>query len=610
MAALLAASGPALYEASHSTSLELRCFPFCVNKSITQTTQQNHRIPTETNVTGWPARWTRGQTITISGNVVSRESGAPVPGTTVDIYLNNSKSQPGTLLGTATTNGDGVWTYSGTAPSDVRPQSYSIVAHATGSGAYLPSWSDPSTSVYANTHLSVSVEFRDRGWLVGLALADDAGNAVPNATVVATYAGTSTSTVLGPNGEGQMAIQGTPPLNVTFSFGGSGYDNPTRVNVTLTAPPIAVAATGPVVEMDGGTVVYVPLGGTAEVSGTTAPGLSVAFGPTSGSGGPNAGTVVADQTGHFTILLHGAQAPGSESLEIRASSATIPLSLISGRVATVTVRVAPGLWAATINVHAAIGSAPWTGAPLHLAVRGPTNVTMNVTTDASGNAAIRIPLSSGGTYTFTAVPADPAVLPVPVSAEAYVFDVADFGVPMLAALLAMASFAMLPWARAWLRPRAALAIQVDGVAVTDVPLEAKLDLKGGSGRVCVEAWSEPEAELGRATKPVARLVRALGRTLVPRWGRPHAPRSFAVRTAWVEGAATLPLVFEVPGLYTVQAHVHPTAGRRGRAVRATVRVQSRAEALAEGDRADEVDRLRWGPRDAGADVIGGPSLGA
>ena len=106
---------------------------------------------TVTEIIEWPARTRKGVPFTIGGSVVS-ESGAPVDGIEIEIFVNVKKENGGLEVGSGTTV-RGRFQVELRIPRTFAAGSYQLIAHAIANETYSESWSDPEIGVYSTTGL-------------------------------------------------------------------------------------------------------------------------------------------------------------------------------------------------------------------------------------------------------------------------------------------------------------------------------------------------------------------------------------------------------------------------------------------------------------------------
>lgn len=113
---------------------------------------------TTTEITHVPARISKGTPFVVEG-LVKDDEGDPVAGAPVDVYLNESKAEPGFRVTKGTTDERGRFAIRGEVPPHLPAREYQVVAAMRdtlkGRELYLESWSDPPTSVYSDTRLKL-----------------------------------------------------------------------------------------------------------------------------------------------------------------------------------------------------------------------------------------------------------------------------------------------------------------------------------------------------------------------------------------------------------------------------------------------------------------------
>lgn len=146
-------------------------------------------LATVSNVTEYPKRADKNGTVTIGGTLVDG-FGRGVGDVEIELFLNETKEEPGVLLGRGFSDATGHWTVRGRFPVPLEAQRYHLVAHSLeheeGCAIYRESWSDPELDLHAGTALSISCPERI---LVGreerceVVLRDEVGAPVPSRRV-------------------------------------------------------------------------------------------------------------------------------------------------------------------------------------------------------------------------------------------------------------------------------------------------------------------------------------------------------------------------------------------------------------------------------------------
>lgn len=142
-------------------------------------------------VTDWPDRIRKDEDFSLGGIVTAPgENHRGIEGISVDLYLNETKEEPGIHLGLGITDANGRFTLDGRFPHDLQATKYHLVAHAherqIGCVTYLEHWSDPEMNVIAETRIVWDVPDRAvhghvteaGGWLL-----DSVGGPVRNAEI-------------------------------------------------------------------------------------------------------------------------------------------------------------------------------------------------------------------------------------------------------------------------------------------------------------------------------------------------------------------------------------------------------------------------------------------
>lgn len=107
-------------------------------------------------VDDWPERIRKSENFTLGGSVkVEEEDLRPIYDVKVDLFLNETKEEPGIHIATLTTGLDGRFVVQTSLPFDSPATNYHIVAHAheklVGCKRFLEHWSDPEMQVVSRT---------------------------------------------------------------------------------------------------------------------------------------------------------------------------------------------------------------------------------------------------------------------------------------------------------------------------------------------------------------------------------------------------------------------------------------------------------------------------
>lgn len=117
-------------------------------------------VRTTTEITSVPERITKGSPFVVVGRVVDDE-GSGVPQAPVDVYLNETKTQPGFRVAKGVTDDRGGFEIEGEVPSTLPAREYQVVAtmrdSVKGQLLFLESWSDPPMVVYSDTRTNLWV---------------------------------------------------------------------------------------------------------------------------------------------------------------------------------------------------------------------------------------------------------------------------------------------------------------------------------------------------------------------------------------------------------------------------------------------------------------------
>ncbi|WP_167890733.1 transglutaminase domain-containing protein [Thermococcus sp. 18S1] len=191
---------------------------------------------TRTRITGYPAEILKDRPFWVNGTVTD-ENGGPVDGP-VYVTLNESKDSPGVVVGRGTSV-NGRFSVECSAPPDLPPGNYQIVAHFGGNDYYLPSNSDPEVIVRDRTAIQVEgpMVTKTGKFELGGKLVDSAGNGVPNATIGVSLDGTFHINVTTDSAgvfTAPLLLETPGEHRVMISYRGSRYylDAEAAVNIT------------------------------------------------------------------------------------------------------------------------------------------------------------------------------------------------------------------------------------------------------------------------------------------------------------------------------------------------------------------------------------------
>ncbi|NJE61266.1 transglutaminase domain-containing protein [Thermococcus sp. 21S7] len=191
---------------------------------------------TRTRITGYPAEILKDQPFWVNGTVTD-ENGGPVDGP-VYVTLNESKDSPGVVVGRGVSI-NGRFSIECSAPPDLPPGNYQIVAHFGGNDYYLPSNSDPEVIVRDRTAIQVEGQMvtKTGKFELGGKLVDSAGNGVPNATIEVSLDGTFHINITTDSAgvfTAHLLLETPGEHRVLISYGGGRYylDAEAAVNIT------------------------------------------------------------------------------------------------------------------------------------------------------------------------------------------------------------------------------------------------------------------------------------------------------------------------------------------------------------------------------------------
>lgn len=194
-------------------------------------------------VTQWPDRIRKDEPFSLRGVAQNDDQGRiGVGAIEIDLFLNETKSEPGIALGTVESDANGVFTLTTSLPFDLQASRYSLVAHAKekrmGCQRYLEHWSDPETDVISPSTIewqSTENVVAGRNTTFSGRLLDVVGAPVRNATVNVTLDGKTHKLVTDDGGTFVLAY--TPPkpgdLQLEASFKGGTYYDATKNATTV-----------------------------------------------------------------------------------------------------------------------------------------------------------------------------------------------------------------------------------------------------------------------------------------------------------------------------------------------------------------------------------------
>ena len=211
--------------------------------------------PKETviEITQWPLEIERDFAFSIGGTVLT-DSGGPVSGVQVELFINETKEHGGTLIGEAVAQ-NGAFQADVELSLSMDRGNYQLIAHAIGNEQYLESWSDPGISVYSRTSMELTgfneVEVDTEAQFHGR-LFDDTGAGVPDLELKVTVDDIELPPLSsGPAGDFSFAQTFVEPgphaIEVAFEGGDLLRGNSARVDLVALLPTsLAVSPLGQV----------------------------------------------------------------------------------------------------------------------------------------------------------------------------------------------------------------------------------------------------------------------------------------------------------------------------------------------------------------------------
>ena len=199
-------------------------------------------VDTVTAITAWPVEARRRASFAVGGTVRS-ESGSPVSGVEVEIFVNETKEHGGTKIGQATTR-NGRFQAEVRLPSSMERGPYQLLAHAIGNELFAGSWSDPDITVYSESGLQLTgpeeVAVDTQALFRGKFL-DDTGSGAAGQQLQVTVDGRGLPPLrAGPSGEFSFAqtFSETGPHSVEVEFEEQDFltGNSVRLDFTAVMP--------------------------------------------------------------------------------------------------------------------------------------------------------------------------------------------------------------------------------------------------------------------------------------------------------------------------------------------------------------------------------------
>ena len=201
-------------------------------------------LTTVTTITSWPAEVRRGHPLTVGGTVYTA-TGHTVDGMEVEIYVNETKEQGGTIIGTAVTR-FGTWSAEVRMPRDMERGPYQLLARAVANTHFEESWSDPDISVFSGTGIELTgptrVPVDDVARFSGR-LSEETGSGIPGRELEIIVDGTVTDSIT--TGEfGRFSFTQAFPdpgphwVEVELKVQDYLLDNKARIDLEVTLPTV------------------------------------------------------------------------------------------------------------------------------------------------------------------------------------------------------------------------------------------------------------------------------------------------------------------------------------------------------------------------------------
>ncbi|MDE2968549.1 MAG: HEAT repeat domain-containing protein [Chloroflexota bacterium] len=109
---------------------------------------------TVTEITRWPEQVRRLEPFTVGGSVLTA-TGHAVDGVTVEVYVNETKEEGGTLIG-STTSWYGSWSVEVTLPVEMARGPWQLLARTVANDHFKESWSDPDITVISGSGIELT----------------------------------------------------------------------------------------------------------------------------------------------------------------------------------------------------------------------------------------------------------------------------------------------------------------------------------------------------------------------------------------------------------------------------------------------------------------------
>lgn len=205
-------------------------------------------------VTKWPNRINKNETFTLVGTVkLTQSTQRGVDGLDVELFLNETKEEPGVYLGTVETANGGMFVLSTKIPYDLAATRYHLVAHSLykriGCQSYREHWSDPEMEVTADTRIRFDGEQRGvagRPMNITGVLLDEVGAPVYNGTVEVAIGKERLKARTG--ADGRFIVSHTPDdegdMQVLAKYAGNRYYGESTGRTSIPIMPELLEVTG------------------------------------------------------------------------------------------------------------------------------------------------------------------------------------------------------------------------------------------------------------------------------------------------------------------------------------------------------------------------------
>lgn len=282
-------------------------------------------------ITDWPTKIRKDEPFRLRGVVQNEDRDRiGVGGIKVDIFLNDTKSEPGVHLGEVESDASGYFTLSTSIPFELQAERYHIVAHAkekrVSCDLYLEHWSDPEVDVVSRTTLVLDepqLPVAGREANMSGRLIDSVGGPVKSANVSISLGGVLRNVTT--DSVGRFRFPYTPEkagtLTYKAAYDGSDYYEGSRNQTRIEVAEEALVVVEPIllVRSEEATLrgqVYVADAARMPTVSIDLDGFDAAACATCPAKRKHEIPLAADGVFSFTFTVPSDQAPGFHAVEI------------------------------------------------------------------------------------------------------------------------------------------------------------------------------------------------------------------------------------------------------------------------------------------------------